>query len=66
MHDRTTARLADDGWTLVETMIVVLVIGLLMAVAIPTFLGTRTRSYNRAARANLRAALVGAKSIYSA
>ena len=46
-------------------MIVVLVIGLLMAIAIPTFLGSRTRAHNRAAQANLRAALVGAKSIYA-
>ena len=66
MHIGATAEGHDDGWTLVETMVVVLVIGLLIAIAVPTFLGSRNRSYNRAAQANLRNALVGAKSIYSA
>ncbi len=55
----------DDGWTLVETMIVVLVIGLLIAIAIPTYLGSKNRSNDRAAQANLRGALVAAKASYS-
>jgi type II secretory pathway pseudopilin PulG len=56
----------DDGWTLVETMVVVLVISLLIAIAIPTLLGSRSRSHNRTAQADLRAALVAAKASYSA
>ena len=55
----------DDGWTLVETLIVVLVIGLLIAIAIPTYLGSRNRANNRAAQANLRDSLVAAKASYS-
>lgn len=50
---------------MVELMVVVLVIGILMAVAIPTFLGSRTRAQNRAAQSDLRNALVGAKAIFS-
>jgi type IV pilus assembly protein PilA len=53
------------GFSLVELMVVVLVIGILIAIAIPTFLGARNRAYNRAAQSDLRSALVGAKSIYS-
>jgi type IV pilus assembly protein PilA len=55
----------DDGFTMVELMVVVLVIGILIAVAIPTFLGARNRAYNRAAQSNLRSALIGAKAIFS-
>ncbi|MGH2595589.1 MAG: hypothetical protein ACRDH7_06475 [Actinomycetota bacterium] len=55
----------EEGWTLVETMVVVLVIGLLLAIAVPTYLGSRNRALNRAAQADLRDALVGAKSIYA-
>jgi type IV pilus assembly protein PilA len=55
----------QGGFTMVELAVVVLVIGILIAIAIPTFLGSRNRAYNRAAQADLRTALVGAKAIYS-
>ena len=54
-----------DGFTIVELMVVVLVIGLLLAIAVPTFLGARNRANNRAAQSDLRTALVGAKAIFS-
>ena len=42
-----------------------LIIAILIAIAIPTFLGARTRAQNRAAQASLRNALAAAKSIYT-
>ncbi|MDH3499239.1 MAG: prepilin-type N-terminal cleavage/methylation domain-containing protein [Acidimicrobiia bacterium] len=44
---------SQGGFTLVELMVVVLVIAILIAVAIPTFLGARTRAQDRTAQANL-------------
>ena len=55
----------DQGFTLVELMVVVLVIAILLAIAIPTFLGARERSQDRAAQSNLRNALTAAKVAYS-
>jgi prepilin-type N-terminal cleavage/methylation domain-containing protein len=55
----------DDGFTMVELMVVVLVIGLLIAIAVPIFLGARNRAHNRAAQSDLRSALVGAKAIFA-
>ena len=55
----------DGGFTLIELMVVVLVIAILLAIAIPTFLGARERSQDRAAQSGLRNALSAAKVIYA-
>jgi type IV pilus assembly protein PilA len=50
MRDRPEER----GFTLIELMVVVLIIAILLAIAIPTFLGARERASDRAAQTNLR------------
>jgi len=55
----------DDGFTLIELMVVVLIIAILIAIAIPTFLGARERAQDRAAQSSLRNALTAAKTLYT-
>jgi type IV pilus assembly protein PilA len=51
----------EEGFTLIELMVVVLIIAILIAIAIPTFLGARTKANDRAAQSSLRNALTSAK-----
>jgi type IV pilus assembly protein PilA len=55
----------ERGFTLIELMVVVLIIAILIAIAIPTFLGARARSQERAAQSSLRNGLTAAKTMYT-
>ncbi|MFA5499633.1 MAG: prepilin-type N-terminal cleavage/methylation domain-containing protein [Candidatus Omnitrophota bacterium] len=56
--------LRKKGFTLVEIMIVVAIIGLLAAIAIPNFVRARTQAQTQACIANLKQ-IEGAKQVYA-
>lgn len=63
LHKRLSRK--EEGFTLIELMVVVLIIAILIAIAVPTFLGARQRAQDRAAQSDLRNALVTAKTFYT-
>jgi prepilin-type N-terminal cleavage/methylation domain-containing protein len=54
----------NEGFTLIELMIVIAIIGILAAIAIPQFSAYRMRSYNAGANADLRNATTAQEAYY--
>jgi type IV pilus assembly protein PilA len=55
---------AEAGFTLIELMVVLLIIAILLAIAIPTFLGVTNTAGDRSAQSNLTNALTEGKALY--
>ncbi|GBC86526.1 Fimbrial protein [bacterium HR12] len=64
-NDREAEIGGDDGFSVVELMVVILVVGLLIAIALPTYLGARARAADRALQTDMRTGLAAALAYYA-
>src|ERR1700749_159060 len=67
MHDASTRpreKKGDEGFTMIELLVVVVIIGVLVAIAVPVYLNYRKGAANKSAASDVRGAITAIEQYY--
>ena len=62
---RKRLRREEKGFTLIELLVVIIILGILVAIAVPSYLSFKGRATNSAAQANIRTIVPDIEAYYS-